>query len=87
MSEKQINLLEGNRYRKYEVDSDTFNLDLYDVVVPDSIIGYHHKNGKLVKAGLQGKIATIYFNPMNDSLIITVVSTEESKQNEEAQYA
>jgi hypothetical protein len=45
-----------------------------EFVAPDTMIGWHHETGQRVTAGLCGEVATMYFNPMHDSLLIMVVS-------------
>ena len=67
----------GTEYRKYEVDS-RCSLDIGDLVTTDSIIGLHHETGIPVRAGLDGRVATIYFNPIHDSLMILAVSVSEN---------
>jgi hypothetical protein len=61
-------------YRKYEVDLKSCNVELYQSVSPATIIGRHFTSGHAVRAGIFGQIATIYFNPMHDSLLILSVS-------------
>ncbi len=61
-------------YEKYEVDSRRCGLDVGDLLIPETIVGHHHKSGLPVKAGLYGRVATMYFNPMNDSVLILAVS-------------
>ncbi len=61
-------------YRKYEVDSAKCNVKIGESVSPETIIGRHYASGQPVRAGISGQIATIYFNPMHDSLLILAVS-------------
>jgi hypothetical protein len=68
-------LAQSVAYRKYEVDSRRFNLQITDPVTPGTIIGWHHKSGQPVVSDVSGQIATIYYNPMHDSLMITVTAT------------
>ena len=63
------------QYQKYEVDSRRFQLGIGEPVAPETLIGHHHETGRPVKAGLHGMVATVYYNPMHDSLIITAVSS------------
>ena len=67
--------MRGIQYKKYEVDSRRFWLDIGDMVTPETVIGIHHDTGLPVKAGLHGQVATVFFNPMHDSLMILAVST------------
>jgi hypothetical protein len=68
-------LAQSVEYRRYEVDSRRFNLEITDPVTPETLIGWHHKTGQPVMAGIYGQIATIYFNPMHNSLMITATTT------------
>jgi hypothetical protein len=65
-------------HRKYEVDSKRCNLEIGDLVTPETIIGLHHGTGQPVRADLNGQVATIYFNPMHDSLMILAVSKSDN---------
>jgi hypothetical protein len=64
----------STEYRKYEVNIKQCNLDIFDTVTPETVIGCHYESGKPVKAGFRGQVATIYFNPMHDSLMVMVVA-------------
>ena len=66
--------VQSTGYRKYEVDSRWFNLEMFDTVTPETIIGWHYASGQLVRAELHGHIGSIYFNPMHDSLMVMVIS-------------
>ncbi len=61
-------------YRKYEVSSKSCEVKLGEFVSPETVIGRHFASGQAVQAGIFGQIATIYFNPMHDSLLILAVS-------------
>jgi hypothetical protein len=63
------------QYEKYEVDSRGFELGPGEMVAPETVIGLHHETGRPVKAGLHGRVATVYFNPMHGSLMVLAVST------------
>ena len=63
------------QYQKYEVDSRGFELGIGAPVAPETLIGHHHETGRPVKAGLHGRVATVYFNPMHDSLMVLAVSS------------
>jgi hypothetical protein len=60
-------------YIRYEVDSDECQLSVGDRVGPETLLGLHHATGAPVRAGMNGHIATIYFDPMNDSLLVMAV--------------
>jgi hypothetical protein len=64
---------EGIGFRKYEVDLTECRLHIGQPVTPETIVGRDRETGQLVTAGLHGRVATIYFNPMHDSLLITAV--------------
>jgi hypothetical protein len=64
----------GTGYRKYEVDLRGCNLNIGEPIAPETVIGCHHRTGEPVTAGLHGRVATIYFNPAHDSLMIMAVS-------------
>ena len=61
-------------YRKYEVGLIGCNLETGALVTPETIVGFHHKTGLPVNAGFQGQVATIYYNPMHNSLMIMALS-------------
>lgn len=61
-------------YKKYEVDIRRSHLKVGAPITPETVIGWHHKTSQPVLAGLHGKIATSYFNPMHNSLMIMAVS-------------
>lgn len=65
---------QGITYQKYEVDSAKCNVIIGEPVSPETIIGRHYASGQPVQAGISGQVATIYFNPMHDSLLIMAVS-------------
>jgi len=61
-------------YRKYEVDVRFCRMMVGDCVTPETVIGWNPTNGQPVRAVLAGEIATIYFNPMHDSLMIMAIA-------------
>jgi hypothetical protein len=64
----------GLPFRKYEIGVESCNVGLHDPVAPETIIGRHFNSGLPVRAGLHGRIATMYFNPAHDSLLIMAVA-------------
>jgi hypothetical protein len=66
--------MNSTQYAKYEVDSGRFRLGIGQVVAPETVIGLHHETGRPVKAELHGRVATVYYNPMHNSLMILAVS-------------
>jgi hypothetical protein len=45
-------------------------------VTPETIVGAHHASGQILKAGLYGQVATMYFNPMHDSFMVMIIDHE-----------
>lgn len=70
--------LRETEFKKYEVKYDTFHLSTGETVAPSTFLGFHPLSGKPVEAGLYGRIATIHYNPKNDSLMIMAVSDNET---------
>ncbi len=66
-------------YRKYEVDFRWCSLEISAPVTPGTVIGYSYDSGQPVRAGLYGQVATMYFNPMHDSLMIMVMGGPERR--------
>lgn len=66
--------LENKEYRKYEVDFETCTIEENDMVTPETLVGYRHQDGKPVRAGLYGYIASIFFNPMHNSLMVLALA-------------
>jgi hypothetical protein len=65
-------------YRKYEIDIIRCPLTVGESVTPETIVGAHHESGHPVRAGLHGRVATMYFNPMHDSFMIMIIDHENS---------
>ena len=42
----------NNQYKKYEIDSRNCNLEIFEKVTPDTIIGCHYSDGKQVISGI-----------------------------------
>lgn len=61
-------------YRKFWVESLSCRFKINDRVTPETIVGRHPLSGEEMKASLHGRVATIFFNPMHDSLMIMVVA-------------
>jgi hypothetical protein len=60
------------RFRTYELEADTFELYEGAKLLPEQIIGVEVKSRKTVKAPEFGRIATAYFNPMNNSYLVMI---------------
>lgn len=65
----------NTEYTKYEVDSRRCDLGVGDTVTPETVIGWHYRDGQPVKTGYHGRVATVFFNPMHDSLMILITSS------------
>jgi hypothetical protein len=61
-------------YHKCEVISSSCRLKVYDQVTPETIIGKHPVTGQEIRAALPGHVATAYFNPMHNSLMIMLIA-------------
>ncbi len=69
-------------YRKYEIDCRRFNLQIADLVTPETIVGWHYDSGQPIKANCYGYVATIYFNPRHDSFMVMIqAKTSELDEN------
>ncbi len=71
----QQNLVQEKAYRKFEVGCVTCNLEINDQVTPETIVGRHYQTGQIISASCYGQVATIFFNPMHASLMITIIDT------------
>jgi len=65
----------NNEFRKYEVSFDYCYVNTGDKITPSTCVGLAPLSYEPIKAGFHGTIATIYYNPMNRSLLITAVSS------------
>jgi hypothetical protein len=72
-TEIQSHFKPPNMYRKFEVDYDSCSLEINEPVTPQTVIGRHYQTGQEMRASANGKVATIYFNPMHNSLMIMIV--------------
>ncbi len=68
-------LVQEKAYRKFEVGCVSCNLEINDAVTPQTIIGRHYQTGQIIAAACYGQVATMYFNPMHASLMITIIDT------------
>jgi hypothetical protein len=64
----------NTQYKKYEINSRRCRLEIGDPVTPETVIGLHHATDLPIRAGLNGQVAAIYFNPMHDSFMVLAVS-------------
>jgi len=75
-TEKESSNYLNNRYKKYEIDSRNCNIDIFDKVTPDNVIGSHYANGRQVTSDFAGQVASMFYNPMHDSMLILIVEDE-----------
>jgi hypothetical protein len=66
--------MDRDEYRKYEVDATECSIEMGDRVTPETVIGLHHHTRQPVLAVLDGHVASVYFNPMHQSLMVMAVS-------------
>ena len=62
----------GNKFRTYRVTAGGFNLDEGQIVQPGTEIGIDLNSGISLRSDYWGRVATIYYNPMNHSLLVMV---------------
>ena len=71
----QQDLIQEKAYRKFEVGCVSCDLEINDHVTPQTIIGKHYRTGEIMAASCYGQVATMFFNPMHASLMITIIDT------------
>jgi hypothetical protein len=64
-------------HRKFEVKRKNYRLIIGEKVHPDTIIGRDYRTEENLKAGCHGCVATVYFNPMHDSLMVMIIETSD----------
>jgi hypothetical protein len=67
----------GNQFRTCEVDADDFYLYDGDRLPPGFEIGIDTRTGAIIYMDTWGRVATVYYNPMNHSylVMIQIIST------------
>jgi hypothetical protein len=65
----------NTEYIKYEVDAKRCRLKVTDAVTPEMVVGWHYRSGEPVAVGFHGHVATMYFNPMHDSVMVMIAVT------------
>jgi hypothetical protein len=65
------------QFRKIVVRPKQIDFEIGDFVKPETIMGLHFETGQPVKAGLNGRIVTIFHNPNKGSVTMLVVSGDE----------
>lgn len=63
-------------HRKFEVQRRNYRLALGEKVTPETVIGKDCRTRENLKAGCYGQVATAYFNPMHDSLMVMIIETK-----------
>ena len=71
----QSTIIRETGHRKFEVQRRNYRLVIGEKVTPETIIGKDYHTQENLTAGCYGKVATAYFNPMHDSLMIMVIVT------------
>jgi hypothetical protein len=74
-AEREMRNLIETKYKKYEVASRNCSINLLDTVTPETVIGCHYGNKRPIRSELHGRVATMYYNPRHDSLIVMVVAS------------
>lgn len=62
----------GDEYVKFELDANDFELNPGDTVAPGGEIGIDIRSGSPAYLDNWGKVATVYYNPMNHSYIVMI---------------
>lgn len=60
----------GGQYRSYRVAADEFELSEGDQLQPGGEIGIDVNSGATIYADYCGRVATVYYNPMSESLLV-----------------
>jgi hypothetical protein len=68
----QVQFVFRPAFRKYEIAATNCTLSPGDVIRPDTVIGRNPATGELMKAGVRGRVKTMYFNSSNKLMIITI---------------
>jgi hypothetical protein len=77
LTEAYRRLMDGIRYRKYQVDPARSVLEMGGTVRQDTVIGFHHETGQPVAAELEGRVVRILINPLDESVMMLAVSKED----------
>jgi hypothetical protein len=62
----------GNRFRTYEIDANDCELFEGDRLAPGQDIGTDIRSGMAICVDFWGQVATLYYNPMNDSFLVMI---------------
>ncbi len=78
------NLTQEMAYSKYEVKVQGCKIAVNDLVTPQTVIGQHYQTRQKIKATGYGQVATVFYNPMHDSLMIMIINAEADLAGETA---
>jgi hypothetical protein len=62
----------GSNFMTYELDANDFELYQDDTIAPGGEIGTDIRSGSPIYLPCWGKVATIYYNPMNHSFLVMI---------------
>jgi hypothetical protein len=62
----------GKQYKTYHVTADEFDLDEGEIIQPGIEIGVDAHSGISLRSGYWGRVATIYYNPMDHSFLVMI---------------
>jgi hypothetical protein len=62
----------NSQFKTCEVDADDFELYEGDIIVPGFKIGIDIRTGAAIYMEKWGRVATVYYNPMNHSFLVMV---------------
>jgi hypothetical protein len=68
----QVQVVFRPEFRNYEIAATNCTLSPGDAIKPDTVIGSNPVTGELVRAGVHGRVKTIYFNSINKIMVITI---------------
>ena len=69
----------GCRFRTYEIDANDCELYEGDRLAPGQEIGTDIRSGTAIYMDFWGQVATVYYNPMNDSFLVMIYCFKDNK--------
>jgi|WetSurMetagenome_2_1015567.scaffolds.fasta_scaffold651115_1 hypothetical protein len=69
----------GNRFKTYEIDANDCELFEGERLVPGQEIGTDIRSGMAICIDFWGQVATVYYNPMNDSFLVMIHRISDKK--------
>jgi len=79
--DKNITNIIQTGYRRYEVYPEACIISMLEKVTPDTIIGCNYEDGQLVISELNGQVTAMYYNPVHDSMLVTIAVDEKENIN------